>query len=145
MKNYLLYLFLVLTVLLTNCNKKNDTASCTLSSTSIIGRYKVTSITIKNNSNPPVESINTIYAPCQQDDIHEFKATNMYSFIDAGVSCSPSNSIDVANGWSVMGNTLIYFGDAYPVTEFTCAYFKVTHVEIIGALTRVTVTTYTKQ
>ena len=113
---------LVLGTLLTSC-KKDDPAPqvCTLSATSLVGTYKITSAVYKADaSTAGVEVINNplFFETCSADDLIGFNANNSVTYTDAGTACVPSSG--GTGTWSLSGSVLTLDGDAATVTSFSC-------------------------
>ncbi|MEO7446014.1 MAG: lipocalin family protein [Ferruginibacter sp.] len=111
-----------------SCGKSDK--NCTLTSASLQGSYKISSIKYKGSSTQAeTEVLNTgLFLPaCEVDNIFSFNNNGTYTYTDAGVVCNP-NSSD-AGVWSVSGNTLTVDGDATPVTNFGCSSFQITEYD----------------
>jgi len=120
MKKLLILSTAVVALLTTSCKKDNDT-TCTLSSSSISGAYKIASILYKADAQTPAVDIITTYDACEKDDILTFSSNGTWTQSEGATSCSPSNS-DNGN-WSLVGETLSVDGVALTVSNFSCSEF----------------------
>ena len=89
-----------------SCTKSDNsgTTGCTLSSTSILGKYKITAVTFTPNAIPyPVNGLQ-YFPACDTDNVYELKVDSIATITDAGVQCSPS--ADATGNWSLSHDTL---------------------------------------
>ena len=100
--------------------KKTKPSSCTTSTASIAGSYKITAVTYKaSSSSPEIDYFNTLFSDvCERDDIYTFQTNGDYQIKDAGIICSPSN--DSFGTWSISGNTMVIDGDPASINSFDC-------------------------
>ena len=103
------------TFFLASC-KKDD--NCELSSSSIVGTYKATSITYRASAGAPENDIYTNLDACAKDDLIIFNDNGSVIFQDAGQVCSPSGND--TGSWSLSGNTLLLDGEPGTVSSFGC-------------------------
>ena len=96
--------------------KKDD--KCDLSSSSIVGTYRTTSITYKASAGSPEVDVYSNLDACAKDDLVIFNDNGSVIFQDAGMVCSPSGT-DTGN-WSLSGNTILLDGEAGTVSSFDC-------------------------
>lgn len=124
--------------------KKDSNDTCDLSSSAIVGNYKITAATLQSGtSTPEVNVLNTFFEPCQLDDITTLNANNTFAYQDQGTVCDPSGSY--TGTWSLSGNNLTVIADGdtstATVSSFDCNNFVVSSIEL-GSTFRVT---YTRQ
>ena len=117
MKKLLILSTAVVALLTTSCKKDNDT-TCTLSSSSISGAYKIASILYKADAQTPAVDIFTASDACEKDDILTFSSNGTWTKSEGATSCSPANT-DSGN-WSLVGSILTIDGDASTVSNFSC-------------------------
>ena len=117
MKKLLFFSFIVCLGL--SC-KKNTDSSCTTTTASISGPYKITAITYKANASAAeADYLNTIFSDaCQRDDIYTFSTNGTYTIADAGSVCSPPG--DDNGTWALSGNTMTIDGNPATVASFDC-------------------------
>jgi hypothetical protein len=90
-----------------SCTKSDNggTTGCTLSSTSIIGEYKIKSIQFTPNGSP-VSFDGLQYLPaCDTDNVYALETNSVATITDAGVKCSPTPA-DATGSWSISHDTL---------------------------------------
>lgn len=124
------------------CKKDKDEETCTLSSASLVGSYKLTAATAISGS-LEVPILNT-YDSCRIDDITSLNADSTFLYQDQGSVCTPSGSY--SGRWTLSGNNLfvIVSGDTTfnkTVVGFDCSNLVVT--SIVTGVTRKE--TYTRQ
>jgi len=100
--------------------KKNDDASCSVSTASISGPYRITAYAYKSSpSATEVDYYNIIFSdPCQRDDIYTFNSNGTYHIADAGTVCTPSGNDD--GTWALAGHTITIDGEQGLVQSFDC-------------------------
>jgi hypothetical protein len=108
-----------ITLLTTSCKKETET--CTLSSTSILGSYKIASILYKADAQTPAVDEFTTYEACEKDDILTFNSNGTWTLSEGVTSCNPPNS-DNGN-WSLVGNIFTVDGSALNISNFSCTEF----------------------
>lgn len=121
-------LVIAVSVAFVSC-KKDKKETCSLSASSIVGTYKVTSVKYKATAASAEQEIftdDTWFDACERDDTYAFDATNVLTYTDAGVSCGGGGSFNTT--WSLSGNTLTLtgFGAAGTVSDFNCSSMKLT-------------------
>ena len=119
--------FTLLAFLLSSCKKSstNNTA-CTLSGAALAGSWAFTSATYKRTPSSPSVDIyhdNNWFYACERDDYTTFNANGTYTYVDAGVQCTPVGTV---NGtWTLTGNVLNtsnanWVKAANPISNFDC-------------------------
>ena len=116
----------VVALLTTSCKKDNDT-TCTLSSSSISGAYKIASILYKADAQTPEVDIFTNFDACEKDDILTFSSNGTWTQSEGATACSPANT-DSGN-WSLVGSTLTIDGDASTVSNFSCTEMTLNQID----------------
>lgn len=110
MKKKWMLLFAI--IALVSCEKSdnttdNKTTTCTLSSSSIVGVYKITKatmVTIAAGQTTEVDATSFIDAN-ELDDLYEFKAGGVFNWTDAGVR-NPGSIGAASTSWTLTGNKL---------------------------------------
>jgi hypothetical protein len=110
-------------VLMTSCKKDEPTTpTCTLSSTSIQGTYKVTAETSQADAQSPVVDEFALYEPCEKDDLFVFGNGTLTSS-EGATSCTPPTDPFTAN-WTLVGSQLTWtvmgFSISGTVESFNC-------------------------
>ncbi len=119
--------------------KKSDSSSCSLSSTTILGSYKVTAATFRaTGTSTDIDMYSLYFDDCEKDDIVTFSTGGVYTITDAGTVCSPTSAD--AGTWSLSGNTLTMDGDATTVASFTCSKVVMTQTVSSPAAGTMTIT-----
>jgi hypothetical protein len=101
----------------TSCKK--DSPSCTLSSSTLVGNYKIVSILYKADAQTPVEDEVLLMDPCEKDDIFSINANGTWTQTEGATSCNPANSDN--GSWSLVGNTFNLDVDSYTISNFSCS------------------------
>lgn len=125
-----------------SCEKSDTTSTCSLSSTALVGTYKITALSEKDSpTSPSIDKFSSINA-CVKDNMQTFTSDGLVTIIDAGIVCSPSS--DFLSTWSLSGNYLIVLdvlGErAGVVSDFSCRSFKLTYSNIGGKASTYTFT-----
>ena len=116
MKKLLILSTAIFALMATSCKK--DTETCTLSSSSIAGAYKIASILYKADAQTPAVDQVTLMDPCEKDDIISFNANGTWTLTEGATSCNPANS-DNGN-WSFVGSVFSLDGDSFTISNFSC-------------------------
>ncbi len=120
------------------CKKSSSNSSCSLSASSIVGSYKMTSLVL-TMAGQSIDIFNddNYTEPCSRDNIYTLNGNGTYTVTDGAVACNPS---DADQGtWSLSGNTFTMDGgDASTVSEFTCTSFKIVSSSMQGESTTAT-------
>lgn len=119
MKKLIFISISILTIVTTSCKKETET--CTLSSTSIVGSYKIASILYKENAQTPVVDDFTTYDACEKDDILTFNSNGNWTLTEGATSCNPANSDD--GSWSLVGSIFTVDGESLIISNFSCTEF----------------------
>ena len=138
------FIFLAVVVLF-SCKKdpKNDPQSCTISTASISGPYKITAVTYKANATAAEQDFfNTLFVDaCRRDDVYTFKEDGTYKLTDAGTVCSPSG--DDNGTWTLSGTaTMQIDGDDAAIESFDCKKLILvnTDIDLPGDKMKITMT-----
>lgn len=111
-------LALVVTSVILFSSCKKDDPTCDLNTASVTGSYRIGAIKYKQTSTSAEIDVLASFPACQKDDILIFGPSNVFTYQDAGMACSPSGTF--SDTWTVSGNTLTYDGDTYNVGSFNC-------------------------
>jgi hypothetical protein len=107
---------------------KKSSSSCSISSSAIVGTWKLTTINYKrypNSTSINVYNTSGGYEACQLDDVYRFLANDTYDYIDSGIVCSPNGSY-TGGTWSLSGNAFTWDGYPDKVTSFDCNSMSIT-------------------
>lgn len=107
--------------------KKSD-SGCSLSQSSILGTYKITAATYKENSSSAVENEYILWNACKKDDTITFTSDGVVTITDAGSVCSvPGNDTD---GWVLISNTIVFTNiGSYTISNFSCSGMVLTYYD----------------
>jgi hypothetical protein len=138
----LLLISLVAGALFSSCKKSSSSndSSCTLSASSIVGTYKITSVKLSTQGQS-IEIFNNdaFFEPCERDDIFNINANGTYTITDGSVACSPSS--DDSGTWTLNGNTYTIDGtDINTISEFKCSSFVFIREPMAGEIYYITMT-----
>ncbi|HLK27531.1 MAG TPA: lipocalin family protein [Puia sp.] len=123
-------IIIIVTVAFVSCKKSSDNNSCTLSTSSLAGNWYFTGATYKLTASSPAVDIyhdTTWFYPCETDNYSSFKSDGSYSYVDAGVSCIPTE--DLNGTWTLRHDT-IYTSSGIPVsvvTSFNCGSMVISY------------------
>lgn len=114
-------LFAASTLLFSSCRKEPANTTCTTSSTTIAGTYKVLAISYKVNST--AGEVDYFKAPylesCERDDLIIYNTNGTYEYKDAGTVCNPIGT-DYGT-WAFVGETAMQMdGDDIIIESFDC-------------------------
>jgi len=145
LRSAILPAFMLVTVLFNSCKKEKDKEeTCTASTATISGSYKITAVTYKLNSTAPEENHLTddFTDACDRDNVYTYQTNGTYQIQDAGTVCSPSS--DDNGTWSLSGNSMVVDGGPSTIESFDCKtlVLSLTDVEVTGDKYKIT---FTKQ
>jgi hypothetical protein len=98
--------FAILCIMASCKKEKNDTCPTTVAA--ISGTYKLTALKYKPASESPEQDYLILREDCEKDDLIDLQANGIYTYRDAGITCSPDGTN--SGTWSVAGNTIISDG-----------------------------------
>jgi hypothetical protein len=131
-------------VFMSSCKKDEPTTTCTLSSTSIQGTYKITAETYQADAQSPVEDEFALYEPCEKDDLFVF-GNGTINTSEGATSCNPPTD-PISLSWTLSGSqlTLTAFGQSTTgtVESFTCNSMV---LKLVGPDGSIQKTTFTRQ
>ncbi|HEY5368523.1 MAG TPA: lipocalin family protein [Hanamia sp.] len=125
-----------------SCKKNDDNKDCTLSEASLVGTYKIGTVTYKETASSPEVDVSSFAEACNLDDLETYKSDHTFVYTDAGVKCDPTD--DNTAIWSLSGKTLKAGEDTGTITSFDCSGFTVTQSDYMKAGDSFIVT-FTKQ
>ena len=136
----ILSIAIVAIVAFTGCKKSsNDSNSCALSASSIVGTYKITSVVLSTQGQTlEIFNNDAFYDPCQRDNIYTINGNGTFSVTEGATSCNPPG--DETGTWTLDGSTFTYAGQVTTVSEFTCSSFKLTSTPMAGESYIITMT-----
>lgn len=111
------------------CKKDEGTTTINLPiiPSNLVGVYKITAISFTvSGTSAPIDAFGLLPA-CFQDDTHEFTAANVYTNIDAGVTCTPPTPT-TSSSYTFTGTTATFGGNNYTVESLTQTGTKVNMV-----------------
>lgn len=112
-----------------SCKKSSNNATCTLSSSSIVGNYKMTSYIATINGQTFDLFSDTTYTPlCVRDNIYSINSNGTFSESEGAISCNPPSTDGNNATWSLSGNNLTVVDSTttqvFAVSDYSCASFK---------------------
>jgi hypothetical protein len=145
MKKFLI-LFIALTAFLA-CKKSSTDTTTSLDVTiaNIAGTYKITAATSSiGGTSIDVYNNASVFPACSKDDIYVFNSNGTYTITDAGVVCSPSNTISGSYSVNTAAKTITVGTQTYTVVSLTSTNVVLTQNNFMNSGFPVTAT-YTKQ
>jgi hypothetical protein len=117
-------IILIVGVVFTSCKKSSsNNSSCTLSASSIVGTYKITSVKLSTQGQT-LEIFNNdiFFEPCERDDIYTINANGTYTITEGSNVCSPTGND--SGTWTLNGNVFTMDGtEVNTISEFNCSSF----------------------
>lgn len=124
-------------LVLFSCKKNND-ETCTISTASIAGTYKLTASKYKQTPASAEMDIFATLSACEKDDLNILVAGGVFNYQDVGTVCSPNGSY--SSTWSLSGSNLTIDGDLYVIQSFNCSTLIVTQSNVVVAGDKITAT-----
>ena len=119
-------------VIFISCSKDDPPKpqTCTTSTASIAGNYKITAVTYKATAtSTEVDYMNLLFPDaCDRDNVYTFKTDGTYQIADAGQVCSPAGN-DNGN-WTLTGTNLQIDGDPVILESFDCKVLVISNTDI---------------
>jgi hypothetical protein len=114
------FVLVLISNLLFSCRPEiAEEKKCTISMQNLSGKYKLVSLTYKENSTAAEMDFRSFQEPCEQDDFLILNQNGTYTTEDAGVSCNANEN--GLGSWSLTGNELESDGIlAGTITNFDC-------------------------
>jgi len=123
-------LSILISMVFISCKKDSNKAPCTLSSSSLVGNYKITSYLMTMNGQTIDVFTDTSFSPiCQRDDIYTINANGTMTQSEGAISCNPPSTGGLGN-WSLNGTNFTLSTDStspaqsYTISDFSCTSFK---------------------
>ena len=138
MKRFFLFSILV-SIIFISCKKSSNNTSCSLSSTSIVGNYKITSYTMTSGGQTiDLFSDTTSVSLCERDNIFSINSNGIFAESEGAVSCNPSSASGNLGNWSLTGNNFS-IGDStssevFTISDYSCASFKLNQSDSTSSL-----------
>jgi hypothetical protein len=128
----------ILIFFIVSCSKNTDT-KCELTSASVAGPYKVTSVRYKATpTGTETDYYNTFYPDvCERDDIITLLANGSATYTDGGVKCSPPG--DDTGTWSLSGNVITIDGGASNVDNYNCSSITISNTDVFNVGDKMTI------
>ena len=103
-----------------SCKKdKSSGEECKISTTSLSGTYKLSSLKYKVNKSVAEQDFLASMDDCEKDDLIILNSNGTYDHLDVGTTCLPLNNDN--GSWAVNGHTLTSDGDFNgTITSFDC-------------------------
>jgi hypothetical protein len=137
----LLFSAAIAALALASCKKSNGDEAKAITKENIIGTFKVTAFTYTLNG-VPGDGLKEMEA-CEKDDLHIFKAGDVYEYADAGTKCDPDGSY--LSTWSLVGDQMNADGESGKITLLTATKMETTQTVTQGTVTLVSKITLTRQ
>ncbi len=107
MKKFLLILCPAM-MFIASCKKdsNNTNSSCKLSASALVGSWQFSDATYKKTAASASEDIfnDSWFDTCERDNYTTFFANGTYNYVDAGVACTPNQSL--VSDWHLSNDTL---------------------------------------
>lgn len=119
----LMLLFAFPALFVTGCKKED---ACNLSSTSILGTFKVVSYTLQETATSTPVDFYPLFDACDKDNTYTFYENGTFVVADAGIVCDEYYAD--SESWELIGNTIIFGNDEIGVAEienFSCTRFVI--------------------
>lgn len=133
MKKFFL-LSVLISMVFISCKKDSNKAPCTLSSSSLVGNYKITSYLMTMNGQTIDVFSDTSFIPiCQKDDIFTINANGTMTKSEGAISCDPPSTGGIGN-WALNGTNFTLSTDStspaqsYTISDFSCTSFKLNNL-----------------
>jgi hypothetical protein len=108
----------ILFFLFISCNKDDNPPTCTTTTATLAGTYKIIANTYKETPTSDEEDQYALKDACEKDDLLVLNSNNTYNATDAGIACSPPN--DESGSWSLSGSNLTIDGEPVTIKSFDC-------------------------
>jgi len=116
MKKFLSIPFLFF--LFISCNKDDNPPTCTTTTATLTGTYKIIASTYKETPTSDEVDEYALRDACEKDDLLVLNSNNTYNATDAGIACSPPS--EDSGSWSLSGSNLTIDGDPVTIKSFDC-------------------------
>ena len=117
-----------LIVIFSSCKKavvvQNPT--CLLSSSNILGTYKITSILYKLNPQTSEIDYFMYYDECEKDNLLIFNSNNTFIISEGATACSPTRT--ESGNWNLNQSLISMNSESGTVTDFSCSGMKIKKV-----------------
>ena len=106
----------MLIILISFSCKKED--ACVLNSTTLVGNYRVASLSYKETFSNPIKNLMQYLKPCEEDNFISIKSNGDFIVNDGSDKCSPSQ--DMTYKWYLDGDTLFINNKPRVIQFFDC-------------------------
>lgn len=116
------------TLLFSSCKKAEivKEPTCLLSTSNLLGTYKITSILYKLNPQTPEIDYFMYYDECKKDNLLIFNSNNTYIISEGATACSPTTT--ESGNWNLNQNSFTMNSELGSVTDFSCSGMKIKKV-----------------
>ena len=117
-----------LIIIFSSCKKAEvvPNSTCLLSSSNILGTYKITSILYKSSPQTPEIDYFIYYDECEKDNLLIFNSNNTYVISEGATACSPTTS--ESGNWNLNQNSITIDSELGIITDFSCSGMKIKKV-----------------
>lgn len=117
-----------LIIIFSSCKKAElvPNSTCLLSSSNILGTYKITSILYKSSPQTTEIDYFIYYDECEKDNLLIFNSNNTYVISEGATACSPTTS--ESGNWNLYQNSITIDSELGIITDFSCSGMKIKKV-----------------
>ena len=117
-----------LIIIFSSCKKAEvvPNSTCLLSSSNILGTYKITSILYKSSPQTPEIDYFMYYDECEKDNLLIFNSNNTYIISEGATACSPTTT--ESGNWNLNQSSITMNSELGSVTDFSCSGMKIKKV-----------------
>ncbi len=117
-----------LIIIFSSCKKDEvvSNSTCLLSSSNILGTYKITSILYKSSPQTPEIDYFIYYDECEKDNLLIFNSNNTYVISEGATACSPTTS--ESGNWNLNQSSITIDSELGTITDFFCSGMKIKKV-----------------
>jgi hypothetical protein len=117
-----------LIIIFSSCKKAEvvPNSTCLLSSSNILGTYKITSILYKSSPQAPEIDYFMYYDECEKDNLLIFNSNNTFVISEGATACSPTTS--ESGNWNLNQSLITINSELGTITDFSCSGMKIKKV-----------------
>jgi hypothetical protein len=115
-------------VIFSSCKKAEvvQNPTCLLSTSNLLGTYKITSILYKSSPQTPEIDYFMYYDECEKDNLLIFNSNNTYIISEGATACSPTRT--ESGHWNLNQSLITINSELGTITDFTCTGMKIKKV-----------------